>query len=221
MPQNTAITGTVTLRNLDPDSYSSVIFRADVTPYRNGEQRCNGDDTGRDITIAADSSTETFTADIYDACPHHTYGNYTLDLSISRADPTATDGKVELATAQAQFGMSRYLSAGEATATPPSPDAVAWMDPDPRTLSMRVYGEWQEFRFRSDITRYLNDHMGVRMYADEYGYFAAPGGRRPNRDPEEVCQEEANDHVALAPCHQSGTLGGRLQTRRSDRPADP
>ena len=108
VPQNTAITGTVTLRNLDPDSYSSVIFRADVTPYRNGEQRCNGDDTGRDITIAADSSTETFTADIYDACPHHTYGNYTLDLSISRADPTATDGKVELATAQAQFGMSRY-----------------------------------------------------------------------------------------------------------------
>ena len=113
---DTAITGTVTLSNLDPASYSSVTFRADITPYNNGERRCNGDDTGSDITIAVDASTETFTVDIYDACPseYHSYGTYTLDLTIS-------NGSVELATGQTQFGMSRYLTIGEATATPPSP----------------------------------------------------------------------------------------------------
>ena len=189
VPMDTAITGTVTLRNLDPGSYSSVIFRADITPYHNGERRCNGDDTGRDIEVAVDSSTETFTADIYDACPsdHDSYGTYTLDLSIA-------NGSVELATAQTQFGMSRYLAIGEATITPPSPDALAWMDPDPSTLNMRVHGEWQKFHFRSDVTRYLNDHMGVLMFGDEYGYFAAPGELRPVTTPEEACLRSANDH---------------------------
>ena len=165
VPMDTPITGTLTLYNLAPDSYSSVIFRADITPYNKGERRCNGDDTGRDIEIAVDESSETFTADIYDACPteYHSYGTYTLDLSISRVDATAPGGKVELATARTQFGMSRYLTIGEPTATPPDPDAVAWMDPDPRTQNMRVNAEWQEFRFRSDVTRYLNDHLGVVM----------------------------------------------------------
>ena len=114
VPMDTAITGTITLNNLDPDSYSSVIFRADITPYNRGERRCNGDDTGVDIDIAVDESAETFTARIYDACPsaYQTYGTYTLDLSISRADTTAPDGKVELASARTQFGMSRYLTSG-------------------------------------------------------------------------------------------------------------
>ena len=184
VPMDTAITGTVTLRNLDPNSYSSIIFRADITPYNNGETRCNGDDTGTDITIAVDASSETFTTRIYDACPseYHTYGTYTLDLSIS-------NDSVELASAQTQFGMSRYLTIGEATATPPSPDALAWMDPDPSTLNMRVHGDWQEFRFRSDVTRYLNDHMGVLMFGDEYGFFAAPGQSRPSTTPEEACRD--------------------------------
>ena len=69
MPMDAATTGTITLSNLDVDSYSSVIFRADITPYRNGERRCNGDDIGTDIEVVVDSSTDTFTARIYDACP--------------------------------------------------------------------------------------------------------------------------------------------------------
>ncbi len=190
VPMDTPITGTVTLYNLAPDSYSSVIFRADITPYNKGERRCNGDDTGRDIEIAVDESSETFTADIYDACPteYHSYGTYTLDLSISRVDATAPGGKVELATARTQFGMSRYLTIGEPTATPPDPDAVAWMDPDPRTQNMRVNAEWQEFRFRSDVTRYLNDHMGVVMNGGIPGQFASLPG---SDDPPSVSVEQA------------------------------
>ena len=190
VPMDTPITGTVTLYNLAPDSYSSVIFRADITPYNKGERRCNGDDTGRDIEIAVDESSETFTADIYDACPteYHSYGTYTLDLSISRVDATAPGGKVELATARTQFGMSRYLTIGEPTATPPDPDAVAWMDPDPRTQNMRVNAEWQEFRFRSDVTRYLNDHLGVVMNGGIPGQFASLPG---SNDPPSVSVEQA------------------------------
>ena len=69
VPMDTAITGAVTLSNLDFDSYSSVIFRADITPYGYAELRCNGDDTGNDIEIAVDESREVFTARIFDACP--------------------------------------------------------------------------------------------------------------------------------------------------------
>ena len=161
VPMDTAITGTITLRNLDYAAYSSVIFRADITRYNKGERRCNGDDTGRDIEVPVDADTETFTANIYDSCPgeYHSYGTYTLDLAISRADDTAPGGKTELAAARTQFGMSRYLTIGEATASPPEPGAIAWMDPDPTTLDMRALGEWQFFRFRSDVTSYLNDHL--------------------------------------------------------------
>ena len=196
VPMDTPITGTVTLYNLAPDSYSSVIFRADITPYNKGERRCNGDDTGRDIEVAVDESSETFTADIYDACPteYHSYGTYTLDLSISRVDATAPGGKVELATARTQFGMSRYLTIGEPTATPPDPDAVAWMDPDPRTQNMRVNAEWQEFRFRSDVTRYLNDHLGVVMNGGIPGQFASLPG---SNDPPSVSVEQACRDWAL------------------------
>ena len=196
VPMDTPITGTVTLYNLAPDSYSSVIFRADITPYNKGERRCNGDDTGRDIEIAVDESSETFTADIYDACPteYHSYGTYTLDLSISRVDATAPGGKVELATARTQFGMSRYLTIGEPTATPPDPDAVAWMDPDPRTQNMRVNAEWQEFRFRSDVTRYLNDHLGVVVNGGIPGQFASLPG---SNDPPSVSVEQACRDWAL------------------------
>ena len=77
VPKNTAITATITLHNLDAASYSSVIFRADVTVYARGEARCYGDDTGRDLEIPVDGSREVFTISVYDACPHDTYGNYT------------------------------------------------------------------------------------------------------------------------------------------------
>ncbi len=199
VPMDTAITGTVTLRGLDPAAYSSVIFRADITPYGNAERRCNGDDTGTDIEIPVNSSSATFTARIYDACPsqYNTYGTYTLDLTVSRLDDTASGGRVELAAAQAQFGMSRYLTAGEAIPGAPTPGAVAWMSPDPTTLSMRALGEWQFFRFHSNVTKYLNDHMGVRISAD-LGHFAAGGGlpkNLPSESPEDACQKWKNKDI--------------------------
>ena len=59
VPMNTAITGAITLTNLDTASYSSLVFRADMTGYGAAETRCNGDDTGRDIEIPVDASVET------------------------------------------------------------------------------------------------------------------------------------------------------------------
>ena len=188
VPQNTAITGTVTLSNLDVGSYSSVIFRADITGYRDAEGRCNGDDTGKDIEAAVDESREILTdLRIYDACPHYTYGNYTLDARIFRIDTSAPGGKVELASTSTQFMMSRYLTPGEVTAPPPASGVKAWLDPDPRTLDMRV-GEWHRFRTRSDILLYLNDHVGVLMYGSEPGFFVAPGETTPSKSVEEACQ---------------------------------
>ena len=110
VPMDTAITGTITLSNLDVTSYSSLIFRADITPFGGGaERRCNGDDTGKDIEIAVDESREIFTARIFDACPiaYYSYGTYTLDVSISKVDTDSTGDRVELASAQTQFLMSR------------------------------------------------------------------------------------------------------------------
>ena len=149
--------------------------------------------------MVVDSSTETFTARIYDACPseYDSYGTYTLDLTISRADTSAPGGKVELASTQTQFGMTRYLAMGEVTATPPAPDAQAWLDPDPRTLNMKVHGEWQEFRVRSNVTRYLNDHLGFWMFGNEYGHFASGG---PGLTPEEACQMSAARPLPLVRC---------------------
>ena len=200
VPMDTAITGTVTLSNLDFDSYSSVIFRADITVYNRGELRCNGDDTGKDIDIPVDESREVFPVQVYDACPseYNSYGTYTLDLSISRTDTSAPGGKVELASARTQFGMSRYLAIGEVTTTPPAPGAQAWLDPDPRTLNMKVHGEWQEFRVRSDVTRYLNDYLGVIVNAGELGLFATTS-RSPDTSTtatEEACRraEDSNEH---------------------------
>ena len=80
---DTDIIATITLDGLHPTSYSSVIFRADLTRkttiHTTPETRCNGD--------------------------------------------------------------------------APTRESVAWMDPDPSTLDMKVYGEWQEFRFRTNVTQ--------------------------------------------------------------------
>ncbi len=187
---DTAITGAVTLSNLDLDSYSSVIFRADVTPYRNAELRCNGDDTGKDIEIAVDESREVFTARIFDACPswYDSYGSYTLDISISKVDTGSPNGKVELASTRTQFSMSRYMTIGEPTATPPRPGAQAWMDPDPTSFTWYV-GEWHQFRFRSNVVLYLNDHLGVKPYGSEPGRLVALGEGTPSITVEEACRQ--------------------------------
>ena len=198
VPMDTAIAGTVILNNLDVDSYSSVIFRAEITPYNRAERRCNGDDTGRDIEIAVDDSREVFTAKIFDACPsaYDSYGSYTLDVSISRMDTSHPDGRVELASTRTQFMMSRYLTAGVPTATPPESGALAWMDPDPRNLDMVVHGEWHQFHFRVDITKYLNDHLGVLGYGStQPDIFITLGEQIPGISVEQACRERRDDDV--------------------------
>ena len=202
VPRNTAITATITLGNLDVNSYSSVIFRADLTVFGHGERRCNGDDTGKDMEIAVEESQEVFTAKVYDACPHDTYGNYTLSTKIFQV--VAPDNKVELASASTQFLMSRYLAPGEVTEPPPAPGVQAWADPDPTNIDMYV-GEWHLFHFRSDVRLYLNDHLGVLAYGNEPGHFVAgsEGRTPPSFDFEEACrQADTSVHWRRA-IHQS------------------
>ena len=202
VPRNTAITATITLGNLDVNSYSSVIFRADLTVFGHGERRCNGDDTGKDMEIAVEESQEVFTAKVYDACPHDTYGNYTLSTKIFQV--VAPDNKVELASASTQFLMSRYLAPGEVTEPPPAPSVQAWADPDPTNIDMYV-GEWHLFHFRSDVRLYLNDHLGVLACGNEPGHFVAgsEGRTPPSFDFEEACrQADTSVHWRRA-IHQS------------------
>ena len=58
VPQNMAITGTVTLCNLGPTDYSSLIFHAETTiydgPISSQQSACLGEDTDTDITIDVD-----------------------------------------------------------------------------------------------------------------------------------------------------------------------
>ena len=169
VPMATEIIGTVTLEHLDPESYSTVVFRAELTPFDAvAEHRCNGDDTGRDIPITVDDSSVVFTVKLYDACPPHfdSYGTYALDISIARPDDTVPGGQVELATAQTHLAMTRYLAIGEAVLPPPEAGAAAWMDPDPRSFPMYA-GEWYRFRFRTDVTVYHEDHVGVLGFGTE------------------------------------------------------
>jgi len=193
VPLNTAISANIVLTDLDIANYSSLVFRADVTGYGNAESRCNGDDTGRDLEIPVDASRETFTVDVYDACPYWSYGTYTLDVSVSKIDASAPGGKVELASASTRFLMSRYLVPGEATAPPPTPGTPAWLDPDPTSLNMEV-GQWYRFRLRSNVLLYLNDHAGVVAYGAEHGsdHFASlPAGTTaepPTTTTEAACQ---------------------------------
>ncbi len=198
VPQNTAITGTVTLRNLDLSDYSSLIFRADTTIYGrpiNSEQSaCLGEDTNTDITIDVDESTEVFTIRVHKACAAHIYAHYELDLTISKTDTTVPSGRVELASASTRFSMTRYLTVGEPTATPPAPDAQAWLEPDPTTFDIYV-GEWHFFQPRANILLYLNDHLGVNGYGDEDYQLVAPGERRQGNTVEEACENQHSNVV--------------------------
>ena len=124
---------------------------------------------------------------IYDACSFYTYGNYVLDVRIFKADELALDGRIELASATTQFSMSRYLTPGESILPPPASGVKAWLEPDPRTLGMRV-GEWHRFKLRSDILLYLNDHSGIQMYGSQSDFFVAPGETTPSNSVEEACQ---------------------------------
>ena len=194
VPLNTAMTGTVTLTGLDPNEYSSVIFRADAThhnPLSYPEaSNCLGTDIDSDLTVEVDSASEVLTISVLTACALHLYAHFELDLTLSKVDANAPGGKVELATAYSRFSMTRDLEAGVPTATPPNPDVVAWIDPDPTTLDMTVNGEWHQFRFRADISKYLNDHLGVVGYGDSDGLLYAPGANVPSRTVADACANE-------------------------------
>ena len=200
VPQNTAITATIALNNLDPTSYSSLLFRGDLTnfdPHFPAEAAsCEGDDMGQDITIEVDESQETFTAGVYKACSYDIYAHYTLDASISKADTSANSGKVELASASTRFSMSTYLSAGEVIPTPPTPEAAAWMAPDPTTFEWYV-GEWVRFRPHTNVLLYLNHHLGVMAYGREPGFFTSPGETMPSISitVEEACENQGDRNV--------------------------
>jgi hypothetical protein len=188
VPKNTAITATITLHNLDAASYSSVIFRADVTVYAQGETRCYGDDTGRDLEIPVDGSREVFTISVYDACPHDTYGNYTLKAMIFDADD-----RTELASTTTYFLMSRYLKPGESSPAPPAPGVQAWLDPAPPPVM--YVGEWYRLQARADVRLYHSDHVGVFGSGSEPYLLTSRSEATPSESVADTCLNPFSDVV--------------------------
>ena len=189
VPQKQALTGTVTLDGLDHDSYSSVVLRADVAGHEDRTSSCRGDDTGKDIEVDVDESRESREVQVFKRCDHIAGGfgtyDYVLDLSVSRAG-------IELASAQVHFLVTYYLEVGDTWLPAPEPEAVAWMDPDPRTVDMVVHGEWTQFRFRSNVLLYTEDHLNVHASGETVGHFASTYTYLP---PEQACEKEAESNV--------------------------
>ena len=188
VPRNTAITATITLHNVEAASYSSVLFRADVTVYAQGETRCYGDDTGRDLEIPVDGSREVFTAHVYDACPHNTYGTYTLKATIF--DP---NDRTELASTTTYFLMSRYLKPGESSPAPPAPGVPAWLDPAPPPVM--YVREWYRLQARADVRLYHSDHVGVFGSGSEPYLLTSRGSATPSESVADACLNPLSDVV--------------------------
>ena len=139
LPWDQALTGTVTLDGLDHDSYSSVVFRADVAGYEDYTATCFGDDTGRDIEVGVDASRESFAIQVFKPCNHAAEGFrgtnvYVLDLSVSRAGPVPGD-RVELSPARLQVD---------------TPISAALADPDGGILN--IMWRWERSPNRRDWT---------------------------------------------------------------------
>ena len=120
---------------------------------------------------------------VFKECSLDVYAYYNLTLTLSKADPNVQGGKVELATTTTQFSMSRYLEAGVPTATPPNPDSVAWLDPDPTTLGISVLDEWHKFHVRADVTKYTQRPLGPlgiwqRRLSLYFAWRSGPGNHR-------------------------------------------
>ena len=171
VPANTEITATITLSNLDVNSYSSIVFRADVTRWGHARDICEGDGIGEDIDVEVNESKKVLTATVPDACPIG--GSYALEARAFRVNTSPPNDKVELASARAPFVVSKYLMPGVPTATPPVPKPQAWLDPDPTSLDMQVHGEWQRFFVRSDVLESVYDH--VYLYFNDTGPGHFPG----------------------------------------------
>ena len=91
--------------------------------------------------------------------------------------------------------MNRYLAVGVPTASPPSPDTIAWLDPDPSTLSMTVHGEWHTVLVRADLTKYLNDHVGVLGFGNVDGLLIGKDLVGPASSVEEACEDLQENSV--------------------------
>ena len=192
VPANTEITARITLDNLDVDR--SVVVRADVTRYGVAKDECEGPGVGEDTEIEVDESTEVVTVTISADCPLG--GPYMLKVRLHTAG-MPPDGGVELASASKTFVMSRYLIPGVTRAPPPELDSLAWLDPDPRTLDMRVHGDWQRFFVRSDDLLSVFDHVNLFLNASGAGHFASTSLHYsstdpPGQSPEDACREQAD-----------------------------
>ena len=188
MPPNTAITATVRLTSLDPATYSSVLFRADLTVFGHGETRCDGDDTGKDVEVPVQASREVFTISVYDACPHSTYGNYTLKATIFDAGY-----RTELASATAYFMMSFLLTPGESSFDPPAAGVAAWLDPAPPPVM--YVGQWYPLRVRADLRLFRGDHVSVWGSGSEPYLLTSVAGTTPTNSVEEACLNPHSDVV--------------------------
>ena len=89
--------------------------------------------------------------------------------------------------------MNRYLETGVPTATPPSSDTIAWVDPNPSTVDMTVHGEWHKFRVRADVNKYFNDHVGVFGFGQVDGALTSSGNSPPPQTVEELCEDDFYD----------------------------
>ena len=196
VPQNTAITATVALDNLNPANYSSLVFHADLTEwdphFSMASAGCEGDEMGEDITVEVDVSRETFTVEVWKSCSADIYAHYTLDAALVRLDSSAPGGRVELASAETRFAMSRYLGPGETPPPPPGSGVAGWLDPAPGSFEWKV-GEWVEFRTRTDVLQYLNHHVGVLGFGSPDGARFADIG--DGLDAEEACRNVDDGRV--------------------------
>ena len=196
VPKTVPLTGAVTLSNLNSAGYSDVTLRADLTGHESQTGHCYGEDTGTDITVPVDQSEESLTVRLFKRCVNVPGGfgtyDYRLDISLSRADPMQPGETIGLASMQLHFLVSTYLTPGEVFGPPPAPAAQAWMDPDPSTPRWYV-GEWRRFHFRSNVSRYAEDHLGVYLDVAEPGDFSAGGSLdTPSLTAEEACGEEVS-----------------------------
>ena len=142
----------------------------------------------------SDQSEESLTVRLFKRCVNVPGGfgtyDYRLDISLSRADPMQPGETIGLASMQLHFLVSTYLTPGEVFGPPPAPAAQAWMDPDPSTPRWYV-GEWRRFYFRSNVSRYAEDHLNVFLNSSQPGSFHGIGGSdTPPDDPDEACSME-------------------------------
>ena len=189
LPRDQTLTGVVTVDGLDHNSYSSVVFRADIVGHEDNTSTCYGEDTGQYMDVGVDASSESFDIEVFKPCdPPGGFGtyDYILDLGVWR-DGQVPSSSNALASARVRFLVSSHLQIGETWGPAPEPTAAAWMDPDPSTVDWVVHGEWRHFRIRSNLLLYGRDNLFIVASTSVVGHFSTFG---PDLSPEEACTDE-------------------------------